>query len=973
MTFPRKYRRSIFTGAAACLLALRALAPPAGAQAPTDAEKLATMYNTAMQAFSAGNWAGAASGLEQLIKLVPPEAGGQLQQLYYSLGAAYFNQPNYPKAIETFKTFISKFPQAEKIVEIRWRLAQSHLLNKDYAAAAPLFAAFEANPAYREQAMAAQVRCFKELKQPAKAIPLLEKLIAPEIQTTTQANGAIELAEFYAEANQPDKAVKLLQILQTKTGIIGNLVSLNAVAVKLGDELAEKKAFGEAISAYRSVRPREEVIKLQSERLALMERRMEYNLRAAAGNAPLLAQAQMENQQIKGIMEEQKALLEAFEKLPDFTAPLLFRQARCWYEWDKKWESLVVYDRILKKYPTGAEREPSLYAMVVAYADLNQAQRCQELCGQYLKEFPQGPNAGTVGYLSGAVALQVQDFAGAESFFGIMLDKVPDSEYKQDMRYLLGNAQFAQGKHDEAVKNYERYLKDFPDGHNVEEVIYRVAVVKVFGGEYEQAMTALGAYMQKYPQGAYVADARYRLAVCKYAASLYDEVQKDCETWLRDFQKDPMEGEVQALLGDALSAQNKFEEAVTAYQRSYKAATTDEVINYSIFEASKYLQKLGKWPEIAQMFEEFVKEKPDHPAVVASMFWIAKARARQGQTEEAKAFMVENLRKYIAEPKREAVEQLLTQLAQLCSQRPKPPTPPPAPAPVAVAATPAPAPGALPVATPAPATPPPLLPYDAVAELDKQLAPLETGANATTKARLLFAKMELAKAMKKPQEIERLLREIADRFNVDDLSPVLLAQVGDFVWSKGDADRAAAMYTKLKDDYPKSEYLDFAYVGLGEIAFAKKDYAKAFELFSYAIDTVAAAMKMKEATLGKAKTLMELQRYDESKKLFEQVASVREWRGESTANAVFSLGELEARQSRWAEAIAHYRRVFVAYQKYLPWVAKSYLRSAECFDKLGKRKDAIETLEEMLRNEKLEKLPEFQEAKKKLQEWGTAA
>jgi TolA-binding protein len=970
MTSPQIIRHSFISRAAACLLVLRALTPLASAQAPTDAEKLATMYNTAMQAFAAGNWAGAASGLEQLIKIVPPEAGGQLQSLYYSLGASYFNQPNYPKAIETFKTFISKFPQSEKIVEIRWRLAQSHMLNKEYAVAAPLFAGFESNPAYREQAMAAQVRCYKELKQPANAIPVLEKLIAPEIKTTTQANGAIELADFYAQTDKPDKAVKLLQILQTKTGIIGNLVSLNAVAVKLGDEFAEKKAYGEAISAYRSVRPRDEVIKLQTERLALMERRMEYNLRAAAGNAPLIAQAQMENQQIKAIQEEQKALLDAFEKLPDFTAALLFRQARCWYEWEKKWESLVVYDRILKKYPTGPEREPSLYAMVVAYADLNQAKRCQELCQQYLKEFPEGPNAGTVGYLSGAVALQVQDFAGAESFFGIMIDKVPNSEYKEDMRYLLGNAQFAQGKHDEAVKNYEIYLRDFPSGHNVEEVAYRVAVVKVFGGEYEKAMTALESYMQKYPQGAYVPDARYRLAVCKYAASLFEEVQKDCEAWLKDFQKDPMEGEVQALLGDALSAQNKFEEAVTAYQRSYKAAMTDEVINYSIFEASKYLQKLGKWPEIAQMFEEFVREKPDHPAVVASMYWIGKARARQGQTEEAKAFMVENLRKYIAEPKREAVEQLITQLAQLCSKRPKPPTPPPAPEPAPVVAA---APGAPPVATPAPATPPPLPPYDAVAELDKQLAPLEAGANATTKARLLFAKVELARAMKKPLEVDRLLREIADRFNVDDLSPVLLAQVGDFVWSKGDIERATAMFTKLREDYPKSEYLDFAYTGLGEIAFAKKDYAKALELFTYAIDTVAAAMKMKEATLGKARALMELQRYEESKKLFEQVASVREWRGDATANAVFSLGELEARQSRWAEAIAHYRRVFVAYQKYLPWVAKSYIRSAECFEKLGKRKDAVETLQEMLRNEKLEKLPEFQEAKKKLQEWGAAA
>ena len=90
---------------------------------------------------------------------------------------------------------------------------------------------------------------------------------------------------------------------------------------------------------------------------------------------------------------------------------------------------------------------------------------------------------------------------------------------------------------------------------------------------------------------------------------------------------------------------------------------------------------------------------------------------------------------------------------------------------------------------------------------------------------------------------------------------------------------------------------------------------------------------------------------------------MREWRGDSTALAVFSLGEIEARQGRYPEAIALYRRVFVAYQKYLPWVAKSYLRAAESFEKMGKRQDAIDNLKEMLRNEKLAKFPETEEAR----------
>lgn len=40
---------------------------------------------------------------------------------------------------------------------------------------------------------------------------------------------------------------------------------------------------------------------------------------------------------------------------------------------------------------------------------------------------------------------------------------------------------------------------------------------------------------------------------------------------------------------------------------------------------------------------------------------------------------------------------------------------------------------------------------------------------------------------------------------------------------------------------------------------------------------------MKEATIGKARAQLELGLLVEAKKGFEQVASIREWRGEATA------------------------------------------------------------------------------------------
>jgi TolA-binding protein len=199
---------------------------------------------------------------------------------------------------------------------------------------------------------------------------------------------------------------------------------------------------------------------------------------------------------------------------------------------------------------------------------------------------------------------------------------------------------------------------------------------------------------------------------------------------------------------------------------------------------------------------------------------------------------------------------------------------------------------------------------------------------------------------------------------------MLLAQIGDFLLEKKQLDKAEPIFKYLMDEYPKSDVLDFAYNGLGEVAYQKKDYQRALKLFTDAVEKVGAQQKLRDVTVGRAKTLLAMDRLDDAKKLFEQIASVREWRGEATAFAVFSLGEIAEKKNDLAGAIANYQRVYVAYQRFLPWVAKAYIKSAECFEKLNKTQEAQNTYREMLRNDKLANFPETQLARKRVQEAG---
>ncbi|CAN5605273.1 hypothetical protein BH18VER1_BH18VER1_06710 [soil metagenome] len=941
-------------------------------QAGSGPGDLAQLHTQGMAAFQSGNFAQAAATLEGLLSKTDPSP--QLEPVYYTVGAAYFNANDYAKASAAFKNYQTKFPNGPHAGEVALALAQCSLGTKNYAEAAAQFAALEKDPRFREQALLMQAVASNEGGKAEAAIPPLERLVGAELKSSTAVRGAMLLAQLYATSGSPDKAVKTVVKLHRNVRLVDSIIELNVMTVQLGDQLYGKQRFAEALACYRTAYPKEQIVRMQNERIAAMRKAIEDNLLSARADPSRVMQLGPVANQLKADIARAQQQLEEFGKLPNITPAIYIRLARCFYETDRKWESIVVYQELLDRFPEAPEREPSLFGIIVALADVNQGQRALTRCEEYLREFKDGPNAETVGYLSGAVALQANDPGAAEGYFTRVLETQPKTPFREQIRFLFGNAKFAAGKFDEAAAEYKKYLSDFPKGASVEDVEYRIALTALFSGKYEEAMNGLDAYVKKYPQGTLISDAKYRLAVCKYAASLHDEVIADCKAWQTRFPDDQQLGEVLALMADSYAALDKEEEAIPIYIESYKVATTEEVMNYSLFAASKLLQKRDQWDKVSSLFTEFIQNKPDHPSVLTALYWIGKAKAREGQTDEAKRIMADTIKRYIADPQREPVEMLISQLAQLCAKK-KRREPPPEASP---AAEPTPdADGASVVAaTPAiePTTASPAPEIDPNIELESLLSGTEENEGPTAKARIIYAKAEIARLRRHAAEEEKHIATIAATFKPEDLSPMLLGRAGDYLLAKQKPDQAQAFYQRLMDEFPKSENVDFAYNGLGEIALAKKELNKALRYFSDGTDKIVASQKLKELTLGKAKTLLALGKLAEAKKVFEQVAAVREWRGEATAFSVYSLGEIEARQGRWAEANAFYQRVYVGYRKFLPWVAKAYMRSAESFEKLGKKEEAANTYRELVRlsNDKKElaRFPETIEARKRLEAMG---
>lgn len=943
------------------------------------------------------------------------------------------------KAMEVYwMDFLRRWPTDPRALEVKLAIAQTYLALKEWQTSIEWWVKVETDPKIPERrdlfehALSGQAFCYRQLKKPEDEIKVLEKLVYnPEFNTSVSAEGAVRLMSLYALKHDPadkksdefaEKAISLLKKLQKKIHLVENLIALNSVAVKLGDELIEVHAFAKALEAYWTVRPRDVVLKLQKERIAALELMIEQNTKAAGKDPMLLMKAKRRNDDVvQPRLDEAKKILGEFEKLPDYMPAVYFRMARCHADMNKKWEAIVVFNQIIEEYPTTNLREVVIFSRLAMYADLGLATRTYTLCDAYIKEFPTGPHVAQVTYIKAISAMRKKEWYLAEQNFleaQKLLSDLPERTYQNalnsndskvreqasklrddavnhrklywvEVRYQLGNARFLQNKFDIAQKDFNSFIAEFSKegegkGLYMEDAEYQLALCHLFQGHYQKdpdkggdedgAIERLEAHVKKWGEkGSYGSDARYRLGVCHYAAGENEETVKDCVTWLRLFGENKIEKlqpEIYALLGDAKAALKEHKVSATAYITSYKHKNvSEEVLLYSLFEAGKQLQKADDWTGIESLYTEFVKERPEHPAVVTAIYWVGKAKAKLGRMEEAKELTVNTLKKHIANPKREGCEMMLSQLAEW--SRRKPPSKE-----IVVGDA-------------------PQEKFDPEAELNRVLKPLTEIESETAKWRLVYAQGELFRIGRTPEKRVAVIGEIAEKAKPEDLSPHLLMEVGDYLLARNEIDRAEAIYRKLKEDFPKSERVDAGWVGMASVLLARKEYKKALDLFDYAINRLGAPWKLKEALLGQARCLLELadlekdtsptaakDKYAKAKKTFEEVASVREWRGETTALALYYIADVQLRTGKFVEAAAGFERIIDTHAKYPVWGARSCLGAAEAYYRQGRNEKGVAVLKKLLdprdaegkpdekKIEKYKDLPELEKARKRIVELG---
>lgn len=956
------------------ILSLRAVRAADGTASPED------LFKAGATAYQEGDFKTASEDFNQVLAMNPE--GEALETILYSLASAYQGMKEFPKAEEYFNRYLKEFPQGKNAQKALIAISQIQIqTGRKSEAEKTLQRASEGTGELAIRARLNQASLLSDSGHPEEAAAVLKPLVTSGIKNDLSVQAAMQLAQINAASGDLDSSLKLLEQLRNAGDLVDNPLQLDFLSVKIGDALLEKGERRKALRMYALVRPRETVAGLQKERIAALEKKISSNKASLQTNPKAVIEVNAANMRLQGEISDLRKVLDQFEKMPDTTVPVRIRQAKAYEEMDGQWETILIWESLADAADPKV-KEDALFSIGSAYYNLARPQDAIPALDRYLASFPTGKYAGQAEYLKGAVYLAANDYPKAETVFGTLVGKGDASPLAGEMQFLLANSQFAQasdpekrGKYKEAADNYRKYLEQYPTGNFAEECQYRMPLCSFMAGDYAKALDSFPDYLKKYPKGTFAGDVDYRIALCYNAAQKYDEVLKLCSEWRKNHAGEAMEAEVMALEGDAYASKSMTAESAAAYRKSVELGETQELIRYSLAEANKQYQQIGRWDEISGMFEDYAARYPDEPMAVAAAYWISKAKLREGKGDEAKAFLAETALRNIDNRRKDGVEQLLTLLAQSCSKRPKKPlltgdTPVTSPQPSPVVA---PSGTEASVAGPTPASNPPPPPYDAEAEFAKFLDASKAGSSLLAQARLRYATAQLAGFTKKPERKKEIMFSVSRDYPASVLSAPLLAECGEIALARGDAEKASSFYKELLESFPKSELREYAYCGLGEVALERNKPEEALQWFDDAVEKGAPDATLGRVTFGKGRALLALGKPDDAAKIFGQVAGTKEWRGELTAKALLAMGELEDKRGRPAEATQYYQRVFVAYQRYPDLVADAYLKAAADFIVLGKAEIAAAHLREMLANPKLSQHPRAEEARRKLEELPAAS
>lgn len=879
---------------------------------------------------SQGAFSEAIQALEELIAILgdskKKEVVQSMEVIFYKLGICHFFTGSFDESEKAFTNYIKKYPKGFNVIDASVYIADSYRFRNDLDKAIKEYNSIlkkydrTITLALRIDVLSSLARCHLAKDEWATAIPLLQEILRRAPDSSRRNWAATLCAVAYLKENQIEKIYAMTPYLLGSTSFASRSAAFNLAALECGDKLFAEEMFRDALWIYRLVYPHDVLIVNAEKFLAKLQKKAE----RTKGTANL-----RELMYVQERIGETENEIKALEAVENYDNELIYRIARAYMEIRRYREAREIYlylHEILKK----ERAEECLYFAFRCCIPIQDWKRAFELGEDYIKKYPSGEFFDPLTLTMGQLYAKLQDWPEVIRHFTRTLEIHPKHEDAAECMFLLGYANFMEENFEEAIKWLSKMNKECPGNPREEDSIYWLGMSLMFNKQYDEASMEFDHLLQQFPQSQYREDASFRRATCDYGLSKYDDAEPLLKNFVAAYPTSKLTGEAYMMLADIAGVRGDLKRSVELYKEVPNHEINIELYNYCMFRCGEMLfNDIKDYNGTISHFQEYIARNLEGSNIPQAIYWIGQAYWQKGEQSGALQYFKDALEKYGDDRKALGVDLILEEWIGKAKAAEKH--------------------------------------IGEQAWLDLKTTMKKARQNGQKVLALRLNRALLYEPNISDEERKKILGEIISEENMPYAGPAVLQLMIDEAGKLGNPELSKKAAEEMIKVFTETDYALDARMYLAMEAMRNKDYDAAEKHLNVIREVFATSGEAAEALNLLGKIYLEQKKFDKADEAYKAILSVKEWKGKLWPEALYGRAQAMIGQNKYDKACAYLERIYLMYSHYKSWAAKAYLLRADCLKKMRMYKEAVETLEDMLKNPDITGLPEVQEAEKELE------
>lgn len=675
-------------------------------------------------------------------------------------------------------------------------------------------------------------------------------------------------------------------------------------------------------------------------------------------------------------------------KAPD----VLFNKAWVYYKQDKWDLAAAFFKRMVERYPTDQKALDAKFMLASIYKEQGRYKRAVDV----FKTIPKDSKLANDTYFNlGEIAFKVKNYSKAVEFFrnvkpkseifgekanlaelaryqtGLayyeqgkiyevriicedFLERYPESKLTKDVCHLLVLAYLKQRKADEAAQAYKDYSRLDPEGARKLNINFFMGESFYEKGEYKKALGFYQKQLAESKEAEYTEKSLARLGESHFYLNDYAKAEEVYKEYLKTYPNGPSAPHFAFRLAYIFATQNNYASALKLYKMIEEKFPKLEYIDNVIYNIGWCYSRSGESGEALAYFKKFIESYPENKLAPATAYEIGNIYFNNRQYSQAADYYKQVVEKYPQSEMAQAAsyrlgishlysakrDEALNELKVFLDNNPT--------SPLAVEVI-----NSI---------------YNIYLNQKKYregIAAFEYLAEKHSQQKAILAELysclanmylisgDSSRAVKTVQELLSAYNDFSDTPPPENAAYT----IGQILVEANNESEAIKFYSDILARYKDDTLTEVSLFGRGQAYLKLKSWQEASGDFSELIFKYPNTKYASRAKLGIANSYYNRDIFSEAVRYYKDV--VDNYKDETTAEALFKLGNSYFAQKKYAESLPNFQRVAILYPHREELAAESLLKAGECQDKLGNKQEAKALYEKLV-----VKYPKMEEAKK---------